>query len=167
METYSSKLIVLRGNSGVGKTTTAKAIREASIGKIAVVEQDHLRRSVLKEKDIADGDNIGLIEQVVKYALSKSYHVILEGILYFPHYGSMLERLRNACPDNYFYYFDVSLDETLKRHATKPNAHEFGEKEMRRWFNESDLTYFDNETVIPESMAQPEIVERIKSESGL
>ena len=42
----------------------ARAPRAAASGqKIALVEQDYLRRFILKERDIADGDNIALIEQ--------------------------------------------------------------------------------------------------------
>jgi len=167
VKTYHSKLIVLRGNSGSGKSSTARAVREASKNKIAVVEQDYLRRIVLKEKEADNGDNIELIEQVTLFALSKGYHVILEGILYFPRYGKMLERLSNVCPNNYFYYFDVSLEETLRRHAYKPNAHEFGEKEMGAWFQKNDLTHFKNEKIILESMPLSEIVDLIISDSGL
>lgn len=51
-----SKLIVLRGNSGSGKSTTAKMLRDAAIAKgtktkIAIIEQDYLRRYILKEKE--------------------------------------------------------------------------------------------------------------------
>jgi hypothetical protein len=31
------------------------------------------------------------------------------------------------------YYFDIPFEETLNRHQYKPNAHEFGEKELIVW----------------------------------
>jgi len=167
MKTYNSKLIVLRGNSGSGKTTVAKRLREISNRKIAYVEQDNIRRTILKEKETDDGANIALIEQIVKFALARDYDVILEGILNFPRYGAMLKELTKKCPDNYLYYFDVSFKETLKRHATKPNAYEFGAKEMKQWYRPHDLTGFKNEKIIPEDYSLEEIVNTIVEDSGL
>jgi adenylate kinase family enzyme len=159
--TYGSKLIVIRGNSGSGKGTVAKGIREVSDRKIALVEQDYLRRFVLKEKEKDGGNNIDLIFQTVTFALSREYDVILEGILNFSRYGQMLRNLEASCPDNHFYYLDISLEESLKRHATKPNAHEFGEKEMTDWYKPLDLTGFPNEIIIPETSSTLETVQFI------
>lgn len=164
---YGSKLIVLRGNSGSGKSTTAKALRMASARKIAIVEQDYLRRFVLKEKERVGGDNIALIEQVTEFALARDYHVILEGILSFARYGQMLTRLCARCPSSYFYYFDISFEETLRRHSTKPQAHEFGEAEMRAWYQSDDRTGFPGERIIPESSLLPETVALILAETEL
>lgn len=167
MQTYKSKLIVIRGNSGSGKSTVAKKLREASDRKIALVEQDYLRRFILEEKETEGANNIGLIEQTVEYALSCGYDVILEGILYFPRYGTMLTRLASKCPNHYFFYLDVSFDETLKRHATKPDSHEFGEKEMRSWYRPNHQTNFENEIIIPESSSLNATVSTILNNTGL
>ncbi len=167
MSNFESKLVVLRGNSGSGKSTVAKALRDQGKTKIAIVEQDYLRRFILKEKENEGADNISLIQQTVEFALSRGYNVILEGILYFPRYGEMLKNLVERCPNNYFYYFDVSFDETLKRHTTKPNAHEFGEKEMREWYKPNQHTGFDSERIIPESFTIDDAVNKILSETDI
>ncbi len=164
---YQAKLVVLRGNSGSGKSTVAAKLREQARDKTALVSQDNLRRLILKEKETDGGDNIDLIQQTVEFALGRHYNVILEGILYFPRYKFMLKRLVERCPNNYFYYFDVSLDESLKRHATKPNAHEFGEKEIREWYRYLDLTNFTSEKIIPESYSLEQSVKTILEDSGL
>jgi predicted kinase len=62
-------LIVLRGNSGSGKSTVAKALREAYGRGIAWVSQDLIRRTILREKDQPGGINIGLIDRVTRYSL--------------------------------------------------------------------------------------------------
>lgn len=142
-------------------------LRENSSRKIAIVEQDYLRRFILKEKETEGTNNIDLIEHTVAFALSRGYDVVLEGILYFPRYGKMLAHLARKCPDHYFFYFDVSFAETLKRHATKPNAHEFGEKEMREWYKPNQQTRFDNEWIIPESSTLEHTVETIARTAGL
>jgi adenylylsulfate kinase-like enzyme len=165
-------LIVLRGNSGSGKSTVAKLLRDTAIAqgstsKIALIEQDYLRRIVLKEKETTGGDNIDLIAQTVRFALSHNYHVILEGILNAAHYRTMLEQLQTESDEHFFYYFDVPFDETLKRHATKPNAHEFGEAEMRKWYAPQDLLGLDEEQLIPASFSREESVTKILTDTAL
>ncbi|MDP1711100.1 MAG: zeta toxin family protein [Candidatus Nanopelagicaceae bacterium] len=172
MISTEAKLIVLRGNSGSGKSTTAKMLRDAvtamgSNKKIAIIEQDYLRRHILKEKETEGADNIELIYQTVYFALKRNYSVILEGILYSKHYDDMLMRLNKHCPDFYYYYFDVTFSETLRRHGLKPNANEFGEAEMREWYKEKDLLDMPGEQLIPETMPQQEIVKMILDKTGL
>jgi len=77
-----TRLIVLRGNSGSGRSTVAKALREAYGRGVAWVSQDLIRRTILREKDQPGGVNIGLIDQVTRYSLEHGYHVVLDGILY-------------------------------------------------------------------------------------
>ena len=79
----------------------------------------------------------------------------------------MLQKLVQACPNNYVYYFDVSVEETIKRHVTKINAHEFGETQLREWYRHQDLTNFDTEVIIPESSSFEETVEQIVKETGI
>ena len=167
MLTYKSKLIVLRGNSGSGKSTVAEKLRKIIEPKTALVSQDNLRRKILKEKETDVGDNIDLIQQTVEFALGRHYNVILEGILYFPRYKFMLKRLVERCPESYVYYFDIPFDETLKRHATKPNAHEFGEKEMREWYKNKDFTDFQNEKIISAKHSLDQIVSIIASDTHI
>jgi predicted kinase len=162
-----SKLVVLRGNSGSGKSTVAKMLHKEAKHKTALIEQDYLRRNILKEKESEGSDNIALIQQTVEFALSHGYDVILEGILYFPRYKNMLKHFVEICPDNYFYYFDVGLEETLRRHITKPNADQFGEKEIREWYKPHDTTGFRSEHMIPETFTIKETIEKIRRETGL
>ena len=163
-----NKLIILRGNSGSGKSTAAKKLREASSRKIAIIEQDYIRREIFCEKDKFDNAvYIGAIKLLVEYALEKGYDVILEGILGTRRHKPMIQELLEKCPNNYIYYFDVSLEETVRRHETKNNKHVFGEKEMREWYKEKDLLGLPNEKVIPESNTLEETLEMILEETGL
>ncbi len=165
-------LIVLRGNSGSGKSTTAQLLRETAIKngtkqKIALIEQDYLRRIVLKEKESEGSDNIELIFQTVSFALERNYIVILEGILYSERYRAMLSKLNGIASENHYFYFDVSLDETLRRHKSKPNAHDFGEQEMRKWYKPLDLLVFKNEKTIHQEQSQQKVVSTILEYTGL
>ena len=76
-----TQLIVLRGNSATGKSTLASALQRALGPGTAHVGQDHFRRVVLREHDVPNADNIGLIAHNVRYCTALGYHVILEGAL--------------------------------------------------------------------------------------
>lgn len=158
-----TKLIIIRGPSGSGKSTVAKKLREKMGPKTALVEQDYLRRIVLnfKEKEVRGGPSAKLIFLVAKLALDSGYNVILEGILSSSRSRRMLNQLLIYHPkENYLYYFDISFDETLSRHITKDNAHEFGEKEMREWYKEKDL-FNSAEQIIPEDSSLENTLSKI------
>lgn len=159
------KLVILRGNSGSGKSSTARLVRDSvhdyKNHKVALVEQDYLRRTILKEKEAAGTHNVALIEHTTQHILDQGYDVILEGIFVTKRYRDMLTSLLQQNTDNYVYYFDISLEETLRRHSTKPNSHEFGETEMRSWYVEKDYLGIQNEVIISEDMTQETIVNKI------
>lgn len=152
-----TRLIVVRGNSGSGKSTVARELREAYGRGVAWVSQDLIRRSILKEKDRPGGVNSGLIDLVARYSLDNGYHVILDGIFSADRYESMLAGLaRDHRGVSRFYYLDVSLEETFRRHATRPLAAEVSPDQMRDWYRPRDLLGGICERTIPEtsSLAQ-------------
>lgn len=163
-----ARLVVLRGNSGSGKSSVAAGIRARYGRGVALVGQDNLRRTVLRERDAPGGANIGLIDLVARYALGSGFHVIIDGILHAAHYGSMLDAPhRDYQGMSRFYYLDVPLAETLRRHATRPQAAEFGEAEMRSWYRERDLLPSGIEQVIPAASSLEETVRLVMDETGL
>lgn len=103
----NQKLIVIRGNSGSGKSAVAERLREEIDGKVAIVGLDTLRRTILKEPDqLENTDIIGLIEQTATYCLNKGYTVIIEGILSKPKYKEVLIKLVDtASCVSYIYCF--------------------------------------------------------------
>lgn len=166
MESGMPTLIVLRGNSGSGKSSVARALRERYGYGLAWVEQDYLRRVLLREPDVPGGRNIGLIEQNVRHTLGAGYVTVLEGILYARHYGEMLMRLYRDF-GGHWYYFALPFEETVKRHAGRPQAREFTPQHMREWFREGDLLPgIPERLVLPHSTLE-ETVERIVQEASL
>lgn len=146
-----TRLIVLRGNSGSGKSTVAGALRDAYGLGVAWVSQDLIRRIILRERDQPGAANIGLIDQVARYSLDHGYHVILDGIFYADRYELMLAALsRDHRGISRFYYLDVSMDGALRRHDTRPEAAEFGPDVVRHWYRPGDLLSAIREHVIPE-----------------
>lgn len=147
-------LVILRGNSGSGKTTAAKQLRERLGNNTMLISQDVIRREILKVKDDPGNPAIQLIKDMVLYGNKIGYNVILEGIFSKKKYGSMLMDLISEFQGKTFvFYFDITFDETLKRHGTKPNTHEFGEKEMREWWKEKDFLGLKEEMSITNEMS--------------
>lgn len=158
-----SKLIILRGNSGSGKTSTAKLLQQELGPHTMLVSQDVVRREMLRVKDTAGNPAIQLIYQLCRYGQSIGYTVILEGILSTKKYGSMLQKLVADFDGNVqVYYFNIPFEETVRRHTTKPNAHEFGEAELRQWWKNQDRLGIKGEYDIDETLSQAEIVAKLR-----
>lgn len=65
---------------------------------------------------------------------------MLEGILDSDAYAPLFQLAKELYGEDIFsYYYDLPFEETLRRHASKPNRDDFGEEDMRRWWRERDL----------------------------
>jgi energy-coupling factor transporter ATP-binding protein EcfA2 len=131
----ATTLVVLRGNSGSGKTTVAEALRRARPeGEVAVLSQDVVRRAVLGVHDTPANPSIGLMDVMVRHLLDRGTSVVLEGILHAPTYGGLVLRLvADHAGTSRAYRWDLTFEETLRRHGTRPWV-DFGEPELRRWW---------------------------------
>ncbi len=160
----NSRLIILRGNSGSGKTTVAKILQKELGYGTMLVSQDVIRREILRVRDEDSNPAIQLIYDLCIYGNKVGYTVILEGILSKKKYGIMLRNLLNDFDgEKEVCYFDIPFDETVRRHATKSNSYEFGEDEMKEWWKDKDFLGVDDERVIDETMTQERIVRSIIS----
>ncbi len=156
------KLIILRGNSGSGKTTVAKEVQNRFGNNTMCISQDVIRRDILKVKDGENTQALPLMKELLIYGNRHSNVVILEGIMYADWYKSLFElAVQLYGTEIYAYYFDLPFEETLKRHQTKPNCHDFGEEAMRRWWREKDFSDVLNEVCITPEKDMESIVKDI------
>ncbi|MEU8893426.1 AAA family ATPase [Streptomyces sp. NPDC048442] len=166
-----TRLIVVRGNSASGKSSVAAGLRERFGRNLAIVGQDNLRRTVLRERDRSGGANIGLIDLTARYALDNGFHVVVEGILYADRYGPMLQNLVRAHRGiSRCYYLDVPYAETVRRHATKPDAEYLTHvtpDHLSDWYREEDLLPDEFESVIGAKSTLDDTIQQILRESGL
>jgi predicted kinase len=161
------KLVVIRGNSGSGKTSIARALRSRYERGCALVEQDYLRRILLKELDKPGGLAPALIGQTARLALEHGYHVVLEGILAAARYRQMIEDLvRGHRGETHLFYLDVPLEETLRRHAARPQASEFTTDNMRTWYLPDDRLNLDGEHVIGPTPSLDQAIDVIARTAG-
>jgi hypothetical protein len=112
--------------------------------------------------------NIGLIDQIARHALDHDYHAVLDGIFYADRYEQMLARLASDHRGrSRFYYLDVSMDETIRRHATRPQAADFSPEDMRHWYRARDLLGSVHERVIPQTSTLQDTIGVILADSQL
>lgn len=161
----NTRLVVLRGNSASGKSTVARLLQQRLGRGTALVQQDHLRRVVLREHDRPDLPNIGLIDVVVRHALDSGYHVVLDGTFFTPHYGDMLRRLTvDHIGVTKHYWFDIPLEVTQQRHVTK--AYTVPAEQLAEWFNPLDLLGVAGESMIRAEESAVDAVTRVVREVG-
>ncbi|GAA1501630.1 kinase [Dactylosporangium maewongense] len=163
-------LVVIRGNSGSGKTTTAREVRRRYGRGCALIEQDYLRRIILREHD---SDRIGpvapaFIAATARTALDLGYHVVLEGILHTARYADVLHGLIDQHPGpSHVFYLDVDFDETVRRHHTRAEPIPVTAEQMREWYSPRDLLGTAGEQVIAQDTTFDDTVSTILRNSGL
>ncbi|MDO8335892.1 MAG: AAA family ATPase [Candidatus Saccharibacteria bacterium] len=186
-----TKLIVLRGPSGSGKTTTSKILFDSARHRTALIEQDYYR-FIFNPPGGGEKPNSDTIHKMIRNdvltALNDGYDVILEGILSVKAYGEVLEDIfANHSGENYIFYFDVSFEETVKRHKHRQKValqnkgnnklvqdekrgirlQEFGKKEMREWYSIAHRSNHRLEKIIPEYFSIKDSVNKILFDTGL
>jgi predicted kinase len=165
--TADTRLIVLRGNSGSGKSSTARELRAKLGRRTAWIEQDQIRRVLLWEQDRPAAANIELIGLNARYALDHGYDVIVEGIMDAGRYGEMLRKLTaDHLGLTRHYYFDIPFEETLVRHATRELAAVVGADAMRSWYQARDLMAGVDEEIIDQASTLAQTVARILADIG-
>jgi hypothetical protein len=127
-----------------------------------------VRRDILRELDKPGGVNIGLIDAMCRHTLDAGHSVVLEGILSRSRYGEMLQKLtHDHMGTTSCFYLDVSLEETVRRHATRPQSANFSADMMRQWYQDRDLLPDGCEIVLGEDSSLEETVQRILCDSNL
>lgn len=167
----NNRFIIIRGPSASGKTSVAQMLFEKAVGKTAIIQQDHYR-FIFKPSGNGSRANSDVIHQMIEHnckkALEGGYEVILEGILSVKSYGKLLDRvIAGHKGPSYMFYFNVSFEETARRHRTRKEASNFGVDDMREWYDISHRSYHKLERLIPESFSISETVAYIKDVTGI
>ena len=161
------RLIILRGNSGSGKTTIAKELQRKFGSNTLLISQDAIRREMLMVSDGPDTPAIPMLKELLRYGKTHCETVILEGIMVADWYHPLFELAKELFGKNiYAYYFDIPFEETLKRHKTRAKSSEFGEEAMKEWWVEKDYSDVLDETAITADKDKDTIVQEICSAIG-
>jgi uridine kinase len=163
------KLIILRGPSGAGKSTAAKELFKQAKKPTVLIEQDYYRFIFKPAGGKVNSKSIHkMIKANVLIALQDNYDVILEGIFNVKSYKeTFAEIFAVHTSNNYIFTFDVSFEETLRRHRTKPNKDEWSETDMKDWHHPKDFMGYDFEYIVTEDFSERETVKKIKEIAGI
>ncbi|NLS38747.1 hypothetical protein GHU05_07430 [Fructobacillus tropaeoli] len=153
-------LIVIRGNSGSGKTVTANALHEQLGENNLLIPQDYVRRTMLRVKDTPKNLSIDLIKEMALFGIKNCRYTIIEGIFPASKYGQMLSEMIDQADQSFIYYYDLPFEETVKRHQEKMNPG-FDEVDLAKWFCPHDLLQVTGERVIDPSLGQAAVVRKI------
>ena len=157
-----AQLVIIRGNFGSGKTSLAKKLQNHFGRGTLVISQDLVRREMLKEKGKPDNLSIFLTETIAHYGYGHDLLVILEGFYETNIYGDMLECLRRLFDNKVLaYYYDLSFEETVRRHATRSKVAEFGPADMRRWWLDKDVLGWKEEILFTDDVTLEQAFEQI------
>lgn len=161
------KLIILRGNSASGKSTVAARLQHIIGRNTMLIPQDFVRREMLYARDGEDTPALPLMISLLEYAREHFDTAIIEGITKSDWYRPLFQKAQEFYPNElYAYYFDIPFEETLRRHATRDKCGDFGEKEMREWWNDKDYLRYIPEKAITEDMSADDIINMILHDIG-
>lgn len=166
------KLIILRGPSGAGKSTVARKLHSESKRKVVLIEQDYYREQLINNslgtKDTSKAMRLEMFETDIRIALKHNFDVIVEGILNPQTYVPVFERIREVSHvEAFMFYFDVSFEETARRHATRGKAGRFSADEMKEWYEFAQKSSLDWEVIVPEQSSLEETIANIRSITGI
>lgn len=103
-----TKLIILRGNSGSGKTTAAKALQERIGPNTMLISLDMIRMQMLHVWGREGIEKARpLLIELVKYGSQHSEITILEGILDSQEYHLLFEACAEAFGSRIFAYYTI------------------------------------------------------------
>lgn len=131
-----AKLIILRGPSASGKSTIAKKIVKSNSKDTALLDFDVYRLDFLNKKGDYYPTSAKMLMSDTIIALRADYDVVIDGFYRLENYPDLFEELlREHENENYMFYFDISLEETIHRHKGRPKADLYGEKELTEWYH--------------------------------
>lgn len=167
----TSKLVIIRGPAGSGKSTISRAVQErvASAGiPIALLEQDYYReRTILPKEGTRELRNKKMYTDAV-FLLSEGCHVIIEGSVDADQHRRYIDSLIKQHPDgNSLFYFSLSFEETVRRDMERREVDQERIALLRSWYKEYSSMGYAFEHEIVADMKKSDIVELVLGTSGL
>ncbi|MBZ2405061.1 P-loop NTPase family protein [Liquorilactobacillus hordei] len=154
-------LIIIRGNSGSGKTYLAKKVQNYYGTKRSfLIQQDIIRRDILHSDDHVGNISIELMTKMIEFGKQNYEITILEGILRKDVYSEMIEEAVNEFEGRALvFYLDISFEQTIKNNNKKKVS--FSTEQLKNWWrgkdylNDSDIVMNDsNEQLILKRVAE-------------
>lgn len=165
-----TKIIILRGNAGSGKSTISRALCEHFNDDVLYLEQDTFRLGIIKTKQDENFQvrrNVltqGAMLAMLNWGLENCKYIIFDGIFSVKKYTNLIDEILKKSKNVYAYYFDLPFEETAKRHSTRDKAKLFDAEVMREWFKPHDYLPQIKEKIITKELTKEQIVSMILSD---
>lgn len=125
-----SKIIIIRGNSGSGKTHLANALNVHLDQQTLMLHQDSLKREFLSTHETPGHLTPSLINANIDWACDHNLDVILEGILDYKHYQAVFDHIQHLSV--IAVYLNQTFEQTLAKNALKEVP--FSSKQLADWW---------------------------------
>ena len=163
----ATKLIIIRGPSGVGKSTVSKLLLQRTSRPAVLVDLDHYRFGFVNPPRVDHGLEYRMSASAILTALRSGFDVIFDGQFTSEAHDPFLARIFRAHPrQNYLFYLDASLPETLARHSTKFNPR-IGAEKMAEVYPLASPLGRPNEVVVPEGSTLEQTISLIRHVTGI
>ena len=88
--------------------------------------------------------------------------VLVEGFYETDIYGQMLKQLKKLfAPQVFAYYYDLSFEETVRRHQTRVKQEEFTPSDMKRWWKDRDFLGWEEEAFFSDKVSLEDAFQKI------
>ncbi|KRL06172.1 zeta toxin family protein [Liquorilactobacillus hordei] len=152
-------LIIIRGNSGSGKTYLAKKVQNYYGTKRSfLIQQDIIRRDILHSDDHVGNISIELMTKMIEFGKQNYEITILEGILRKDVYSEMIEEAVNEFEErSLVFYLDLSFEQTVKNNNKKKVS--FSTEQLKNWWREKD--YLNDSDIVMNDSNEQLILKRV------
>ncbi|MFT9456542.1 MAG: zeta toxin family protein [Liquorilactobacillus hordei] len=152
-------LIIIRGNSGSGKTYLAKKVQNYYGTKQSLlIQQDIIRRDILHSDDHVGNISIELMTKMIEFGKQNYEITILEGILRKDVYSKMLsEAISKFEERSLVFYLDLSFEQTVKNNNKKKVS--FSTEQLKNWWREKD--YLNDSDIVMNDSNEQLILKRV------
>ncbi|AUJ29683.1 MAG: zeta toxin family protein [Liquorilactobacillus hordei] len=152
-------LIIIRGNSGSGKTYLAKKVQNYYGTKRSfLIQQDIIRRDILHSDDHVGNISIELMTKMIEFGKQNYEITILEGILRKDVYSEMIEEAVNEFEGRALvFYLDISFEQTIKNNNKKEIS--FSTEQLKSWWREKD--YLNDSDIVMNDSNEQLILKRV------
>ena len=144
-----TRIIVIHGPTGAGKSTLAERIRDSTTKPCALIAQDVIYNEMLNGDGMeAKNEAVILIELLIRRLITDGYNIIVEGVLRPDYFRPMFAKLNSEFKIDYV-YLAANVETSVMRHEGRPKQrHNFGEDKVREWHSRSESFGFNDEAII-------------------